>query len=300
MRRPAAPDRPGRLRAAGIRAGRFKVIRHVRPKLACVRCQGIFQASAPSRPIARGLPGPGAAGARDGGQVLRPPPLYRQSGIYAREGVDIDRSTLAGWVDQGDAACSTRWWRPGPLHAGQAPRSTPTTRRCRCCAPGAGKTKTGGCGSTCATTGPAAQQAAGRPGSSTRPTAGRTSAAHLRGYRGICRPTPTRAGAKLYASGRSPRQHAGRTRAALVGCVPGAKARPGDGGRQALQRIAALYEIEATSAARPPDVRRRERQARSRAAAEGLARLAEREAAHVSAKSDWRKRSATASRAGRR
>jgi transposase len=38
--------------------GRFKVIRHVRPKLACVRCEGIFQAMAPSRPIVRGLPGP--------------------------------------------------------------------------------------------------------------------------------------------------------------------------------------------------------------------------------------------------
>ena len=33
----------------------FKVIRHVRPKLACVSCERIFQADAPSRPIARGL-----------------------------------------------------------------------------------------------------------------------------------------------------------------------------------------------------------------------------------------------------
>jgi transposase len=37
----------------------FKVIRHMRPKLACVKCQSIFQADAPSRPIVRGLPGPG-------------------------------------------------------------------------------------------------------------------------------------------------------------------------------------------------------------------------------------------------
>lgn len=34
---------------------RFKVIRHVRPKLACVKCHTIFQASAPSRPIAKGV-----------------------------------------------------------------------------------------------------------------------------------------------------------------------------------------------------------------------------------------------------
>jgi transposase len=37
----------------------FKVIRHVRPKLACMDCQSIFQAAAPSRPITRGVAGPG-------------------------------------------------------------------------------------------------------------------------------------------------------------------------------------------------------------------------------------------------
>ena len=36
----------------------FKVIRHVRPKLACARCDHIAQAEAPSRPIARGFAGP--------------------------------------------------------------------------------------------------------------------------------------------------------------------------------------------------------------------------------------------------
>jgi transposase len=39
--------------------GRYKVIRHVRPKLSCANCQKIVQPSAPSRPIERGLPGPG-------------------------------------------------------------------------------------------------------------------------------------------------------------------------------------------------------------------------------------------------
>jgi hypothetical protein len=37
----------------------FKVIRHVRPKLCCTRCDAILQAAAPSRPIDRGLAGPG-------------------------------------------------------------------------------------------------------------------------------------------------------------------------------------------------------------------------------------------------
>lgn len=37
----------------------FKVIRHVRPKLSCTKCDAIVQAEAPSRPIERGLAGPG-------------------------------------------------------------------------------------------------------------------------------------------------------------------------------------------------------------------------------------------------
>jgi transposase len=37
----------------------FKVIRHVRPKMCCTRCDTIMQAPAPSRPIDRGLAGPG-------------------------------------------------------------------------------------------------------------------------------------------------------------------------------------------------------------------------------------------------
>ena len=39
--------------------GRFKVLRHIRPKFACKGCERIVQAAASSRPIARGLPGPG-------------------------------------------------------------------------------------------------------------------------------------------------------------------------------------------------------------------------------------------------
>ena len=37
----------------------FRVIRHVRPKFACSCCDHIAQAAAPSRPIERGLAGPG-------------------------------------------------------------------------------------------------------------------------------------------------------------------------------------------------------------------------------------------------
>jgi transposase len=76
----------------------FKVIRHVRPKFACAGCESVVEAPAPARPIDRGLPGPGLLAhvlvSKYGDHL----PLYRQSQIYAREGVDIDRSTLAGWV----------------------------------------------------------------------------------------------------------------------------------------------------------------------------------------------------------
>lgn len=76
----------------------FKVIRHVRPKFACSCCNHIVQASAPSRPIARGLAGPGLLAHVLVSKFADHVPLYRQSVIYAREGVELERSTLAKWV----------------------------------------------------------------------------------------------------------------------------------------------------------------------------------------------------------
>lgn len=77
---------------------RFKVIRHVRPKLSCTKCDNIVQAEAPSRPIARGLAGPGLLAHVLVSKYADHSPLYRQAEIYAREGVDLERSTLADWV----------------------------------------------------------------------------------------------------------------------------------------------------------------------------------------------------------
>ena len=76
----------------------FKVIRHVRPKFACQTCQTIAQSPAPPRPIDRGLPGPGLLAHVLVGKYADHLLLYRQSEIYAREGVELDRSTLADWV----------------------------------------------------------------------------------------------------------------------------------------------------------------------------------------------------------
>ena len=76
----------------------FKVLRCVRPKLSCPKCQKIVQAEAPSRPIPRGIAGPGLLAHVLVSKYCDHLPLYRQSQIYARDGVDLDRSTLADWV----------------------------------------------------------------------------------------------------------------------------------------------------------------------------------------------------------
>jgi transposase len=76
----------------------FVVIRHVRPKLSCGHCERIVQAPAPSRPIARGLAGPGLLAHVLVSKYCDHLPLYRQSEIYERVGVELERSTLADWV----------------------------------------------------------------------------------------------------------------------------------------------------------------------------------------------------------
>lgn len=77
---------------------RFRVIRHIRPKLACTGCEAMAQS--PSRPIVRGLPGPGLLAHVLVSKYADHIPLYRQSEIYAREGVSLERSTMADWVGQ--------------------------------------------------------------------------------------------------------------------------------------------------------------------------------------------------------
>ncbi len=80
--------------------GRFRVIRHVRPKYACRHCDAITQAAAPALPTPRGRAAPGMLAHLLVSKYTDHLPLYRQSEIYAREGVDLDRSTLSDWVGQ--------------------------------------------------------------------------------------------------------------------------------------------------------------------------------------------------------
>ena len=69
-----------------------------------------MQAPAPSRPIARGLAGPGLLAHVLVSKYADHLPLYRQCEMYAREGVELERSTLADWVGEA-VSCWTRWWK---------------------------------------------------------------------------------------------------------------------------------------------------------------------------------------------
>ncbi|HEY6254730.1 MAG TPA: IS66 family transposase [Xanthobacteraceae bacterium] len=81
-----------------------RVIRIRRPKYGCRACATVHQAPAPERPIAGGLATPALLAQVLVSKYCDHTPLYRQSQIFARHGVELDRSTLAGWVG---GAC---WW----------------------------------------------------------------------------------------------------------------------------------------------------------------------------------------------
>jgi transposase len=83
---------------------RLRVIRIRRPKYGCRSCGKAHQASAPERPIAKGLATAGLLAHVLVSKYCDHLPLYRQSQMFARQGVELDRSTLANWV--GGAA----WW----------------------------------------------------------------------------------------------------------------------------------------------------------------------------------------------
>jgi transposase len=76
----------------------FKMIQHIRPKMSCRACETIVQAPMPSLPIERGRPGPGLLAHVAIAKFCDHLPLHRQSAIYAREGVELDRATMADWM----------------------------------------------------------------------------------------------------------------------------------------------------------------------------------------------------------
>lgn len=78
----------------------FRVIKQVRPKYRCDCDDKVHQAPAPTRPIVRGYAGPGLLAHVAIAKYQDHLPLYRQSAIYDREGVELSRSTLADWIGQ--------------------------------------------------------------------------------------------------------------------------------------------------------------------------------------------------------
>ena len=100
--------------------GHFVVKRIVRPRMTCTCCEAFVQAELPSRPITRGRPGPGLLAHILVGKYCDHLPLYRQSEIYARDKVDLHRSTLTDWVGR-----STALLEPLAAHIGKLVRAGP-------------------------------------------------------------------------------------------------------------------------------------------------------------------------------
>ena len=120
---------------------RVLVIR--RPKYACRACEdGVVQAPAPARLIEGGLPTDGTVAQVLVSKYADHLPLYRQAQIYARQGLTLDRSTLADWV--GRAAFHLR-----PVHERlldklkASPKLFADETTAPVLDPGRGRTKTG-------------------------------------------------------------------------------------------------------------------------------------------------------------
>jgi transposase len=121
----------------------FRVLVTRRPKYACRTCEdGVVQAAASARLIEGGLPTEATVAQVLVSKYADHLPLYRQAQIYARQGIDLDRSTLADWV--GHAA-----WHLRPLHERllmrlrKLPRLFADETTAPVLDPGRGRTKTG-------------------------------------------------------------------------------------------------------------------------------------------------------------
>ena len=264
--------------------GRFKVIRHVRPKLACGRCAVIVQEPAPSRPIARGLAGPGLLAHVLVSKYADHLPLYRQAQIYAREGVELDRSTLADWVGGSAAlldplldALSHYVLGAAKLHADDTP--VPVLD------PGRGSTKTGRLWTYVRDDRPAASKEAPAVLFRYSPDRkGERAQAHLKAFTGILQADGYAGFDQLYAG----------DRILEAGCWAHVRrkfydfhaAHASPIAAEALARIGALYAIESEVRNKPPDERRRVRQARAGPVLEQLKGWLEASLAKLSKKSE--------------
>ena len=96
----------------------YQVIVTHRPKYACRACEGkVVQAPAPARLIEGGLPTERMVASVLVAKYADHTPLYRQAQGLARQGIEIDRSTLAFWTGYAAAELEPLWRfdaRPAP------------------------------------------------------------------------------------------------------------------------------------------------------------------------------------------
>jgi transposase len=262
----------------------FVVIRHVRPKLSCTKCDCIVEAEAPSRPIERGLAGPGLLAHVLVSKYCDHQPLYRQSEIYARQGVELERSTMADWV-----GASSRLLEPlvealrryvtaaGKLHADDTP--VPVL------APGQGKTKTGRLWTYVRDDRPAGNTAAPAVWFAYSPDRkGEHPERHLQKFRGTLQADAYAGFNQLYEDGRI-------TQAACWAHVRRhfydlEQAHSSPVARDVLQRIGALYEIEEQIRGKPPDQRRAVREVQAKPLVDSLRQWLEATLSKLSRKSE--------------
>jgi transposase len=239
----------------------FKAIRHVRPKLCCSKCDLIVQAEAPSRPIARGVAGPGLLAHVIVSKYADHLPLYRQSEIYAREGVQLRRSTLADWVGSSSKlleplnealrkyVMSTR-----KLHVDDTP--VPVLE------PGRGRTKTGRLWTYVRDERAAAQTTAPAVWFAYSPDrSGRHPHQHLTTFKGTLQADAYAGFNRLYESGEVEEAACWAHVRRKLFDIQQTNASPL--AAQALEHIAELYVVESEIRGRPPDERKQVRQARS-------------------------------------
>jgi transposase len=240
----------------------FKVIRHVRPKLACAHCDHIAQADAPSRPIPRGIAGPALLAHMLVGKFCDHLPLYRQSAIYARSGLDLDRALLAEWVGHCHELLSPlvdmirRYVLSGPkVHADDTPLPV--------LSPGKGRTRTARLW---------AYVRDDRPAGSADPPAvwfaysedrkGHHPREHLKSFRGVLQADAYAGFNALYETGGI--QEAACWAHVRRKFVDVYRANDSPIAAETIARIATLYAIEARIRGQLPEERRAVRQAEAR------------------------------------
>lgn len=263
---------------------RFKVIRTVRPKLSCACCSRILQEAAPNRPIARGLAGPGLLAHVLVSKYADHQPLYRQAEIYAREGIELDRSTLADWVGGASRtlaplvdALKKYVLSAEKLHGDDVP--VPVLE------PGNGKTKTGRLWTYVRDDRPAGSDAASAVWFAySADRKGEHPAGHLKNFEGILQADGYAGFNRLYETGRIREAacwaHVRRKFNDLY------QAHRSPVAKEALERIGELYGIEKEIRGRSPAERREVRQARSRPLLDSLLGWLKATVSKMSRKSD--------------